>query len=79
MRSSCAANVLQFSHLHLIWFFLVYLISHVQAMLQLLVLNVQDTEQLAGRLIFRSIVSPLMHQISQFISMMVGAIIILCS
>lgn len=49
------------------------LINHVQAMLQLLVSSVQDTEQLAGRLISRSIVSLLMHQILQFISMMVGA------
>jgi len=50
-----------------------YLINHVQAMLQLLVLSVQDMEQLAGRLISRSIVSLLMHQILQFISTMVGA------
>jgi len=58
-----------------------YLINHVQAMLQLLVLSVQDMEQLAGRLISRSIVSLLMHQILQFISTMVGASnsLILCS
>jgi len=58
-----------------------YLINHVQAMLQLLVLSVQDMEQLAGRLISKSIASLLMHQILQFISTMVGASnsLILCS
>jgi len=58
-----------------------YLINHVQAMLQLLVLSVQDMERLAGRLISKSIASLLMHQILQFISTMVGASnsLILCS